>query len=247
MHDSLDRLGALAAAPRRLLAVFAHPDDEAYGCAGALARAGFDEDTATVLVTLTDGEASTVMAQRGLTPEDVGRTRRQRMQAVAERLGLDALLLPGFPDGALAREPLATTGGYLTEVLRAFRPQVLISQDARGVNGHLDHVAAHWACRHAMTHQGVSRFAAIAYPPEVVELVKPRLLFPTANEQIDVILHLSDAERDAKEDCLCIHEAMVTIRDEDDAERIYRPPLERYDLLGEAFDPVLDDLFAGLG
>ncbi len=246
MHDQLDHLHELQASSRRLLAVFAHPDDEAYGCAGALARAGLDEGCATVLVTLTNGEASTVLAQRGLGREEIAETRRARMHAVAARLGLDALLLPGFPDGALAREPLATTGGYLLEVLRAFRPHVLITQDARGVNGHLDHVAAHWACRHAMTHHGVSRFAAIAYPPEVVELAKPRLLFPTPEEQIDVVVQLGEAERDAKEDCLRIHEAIVTIRDEGDAALIFRPPVERYDLLGQTFDPVLDDLFARL-
>ena len=244
MREELARLRDLASKPRRLLAVFAHPDDEAYGAAGALARAGFDEDAAVVLVTLTDGEASTVLAARGLARPEIAALRRGRMAQVAERLALDALLLPGFPDGGLSRLPLATTGGYVAEVLRAFRPQVLVTQDARGVNGHLDHVAAHWACRHATVSQGVSRFAQIAYPPEVAELARPRLIFPTPEAEIDAVLHLTDAERDAKEDCLRIHEAVVTLHEAADDERLYRPPVERFDFLGEDVHPVANDLFA---
>lgn len=244
MHDAIPPLRSLTSRPRRLLAVFAHPDDEAYGCAGALARAGLDDDTTAVVVTLTNGEASTVLAAEGMSRDEIAAERRRRMHAVAERVKLDALLLPGFPDGRLVREPLATIGGYLAEVLRAFRPQVLVTGDARGINAHPDHVAAHWTSRYAATQHGVSRFACLAYLQELADLVAPRLLFPTPEEEIDAVLHLSDAERDAKEDCLRIHDAIVTNTDPDDAERIYRPPIERYDFLGEAYAPPLDDLFA---
>ncbi|MHC4924111.1 MAG: PIG-L family deacetylase, partial [Planctomycetota bacterium] len=55
-----DSLSVLRARPRRLLAVFPHPDDEAYGCSGLFVRYGKDPETAVVLLTLTRGEASSM-------------------------------------------------------------------------------------------------------------------------------------------------------------------------------------------
>jgi LmbE family N-acetylglucosaminyl deacetylase len=253
MHLDLKELRRLRKRKRRLLAVFAHPADESYGCAGALARAGADPGAATVLVCLTSGEASTVLAARGLVPEEIRDLREDRMARVKRRLGVDLLILPRLPDGRLAREPLHAVGGLVRSVARTLAPQVVISQDARGVNGHPDHVAAHWAVRYAFEGEGARgpdalapRHAAVVYGPEVAEMVRPRLIFPTADEEIDVVLRLTEAEIHAKEECLAVHEAVVTLRElgKEDGTRTYRPPIETYDLLGEDHTPPLDDLFA---
>ena len=46
---------------------------------------------------------------------------------------------------------------------------------------------------------------------------------------------------------LRLHEALVTLRaDHDDETLLLRPPIERYDFLGEDFTPPADDLFAAL-
>ncbi len=246
----LDPLRALAARPRRLLAVFAHPDDESYGCAGTLARAAIDPHAGVVLLTLTSGEASTVLAAQGMSREAVRREREARMERVAERLGLDRLLLPRLPDGRLASRPLGEVGGLVRSVVDAFRPDVVVAQDARGVNGHPDHIAAHWAVRYALeggddgrADAPAPRLATIVYTREVAEMAKPRLIFATPEEEIDVVVRLSAAEIDAKEDCLCIHDAIVTLKDAPDATRLRRPAVEHYDLPHEPHDPPLDDLY----
>ena len=61
-------LESLRGRPRRLLAVFPHPDDEAYGAAGALARAGRDPGAAAVLLCLTRGEASSMGREQATCP-----------------------------------------------------------------------------------------------------------------------------------------------------------------------------------
>lgn len=239
-----EELHDLRARPRRLLAVFAHPDDEAYGCAGALARYGARADTATVLLCLTRGEAASVGRERGLTPDELGAIRERRLEAVADRVGLDGLLVPGLPDGRLARLAPREVASPIREAVEAFRPHVLVTGDARGVNGHADHIAVHWASRRALEDRADVRFAMLAYPPEVAEAAKPRLLFATSEEEIDAVLTLTESEIDAKEACLAIHEAVISMRGEDG--RPTRPPLERFDLLGERHDPPLADLFEGL-
>jgi len=239
-------LAPLRIRPRRLLAVFAHPDDEAYGCSGALARHAARDDTAVVLLCLTRGEASSVLAARGLDREAIGRLREERLVRVGTRLGLDGLVVAGLPDGSLAREPLAHLGRTVGEVLAALDPQVVIGHDPRGVNGHADHVAAHWAVRRALEDGPRRRLAMIAYLQEMVDAIKPRLLFPTPEADVDAVYDLDERERRAKEDCLRIHEALVTVVDDGPEGLLRRPAVERYDFLGESVRPPASDLFAGL-
>lgn len=225
----------------RLLAVFPHPDDESYGPAGALARA----DHAAVFC-LTCGEASSMGPERGLTREEVGKLRTERMWEVCEILELDRMTVAEFPDGGLARHNLAEVSGAIGDAIRDFEPQVVIGHDPRGVNAHPDHIATHWAIRHALLELPKVRFAMMAYPPEVVELAKPRLMFATPEEEIDAVLHLSLEEADKKERCLRVHEALITLKQDGggDGELLVRPPIERYDFFGEDKTPPVDDLFA---
>lgn len=240
-------LAPLRARGKRLLAVLAHPDDEAYGCAGALARIGADPDAAAVLLCLTRGEASSMGPARGLSPDEVGTLREARLVEVAAHVGLAGLIVPGLPDGRLDRMPLAEADAPIRAVLAAFEPQVVITADARGVNGHRDHIAAHWAVRRALADAAPRRLAMMAYPPDVSAAALPRLIFSTPESEIDVVLALSAAERDAKEAALRTHEALVTLRpDHPDPDLVVRPAVERYDLLGEDHDPALEDLFAAL-
>ena len=74
--------------------------------------------------------------------------------------------------------------------------------------------------------------------------VKPRLLFGTPEDEIDAVVELSPAEIDAKEAALRVHEAFVTLMPSEDPELLQRPPIERYDFLGEDRSPPVSDLFA---
>lgn len=236
-------LSALRDRARRLLVVLPHPDDESYGCAGTLARLGADPDAATVFLCVTRGEASSMGPQRGLSPDEVAALRTERLEQVAAVVGLDGLVIADLPDGGMARCTLDEMTAPIRAVMDAFRPQVVIGHDPRGVNGHLDHVATHWALRDVLRDRPGIRFAMLAYPPDVCEAIKPRLLFPTLDDEIDVVIHLTGEEVEKKERCLRIHEAFVTLREDGEPGLMRRPPIERYDLLGEDHTPPLDDLF----
>jgi LmbE family N-acetylglucosaminyl deacetylase len=242
----LVRLERLSRRPRRLLALFPHPDDESYGCAGALARLAADPDAAAACCCLTRGEAARFGVERGLAPEETAALRTRRMQDVAQVLGLDALVLGSFPDGKLARAGWGELAAGVGAVLDVYRPHVVIAHDPRGVNAHPDHIASHWALRHALTDRPAPRLAMVCYPPEIAEAAKPRLLFPTAREEMDAILELTPDESSKKERCLRIHEALVTLEEHGDASLVLRPAVECYDFLGERCAPPLRDLFAGI-
>lgn len=245
LHRKAEDLTPLRARARRLLSVFPHPDDESYGPAGTLARAGADPDAAAVCLCLTHGEASSMGPERGLSTDAVAALREGRLVEVAGLLGLDGMIVASLPDGRLARCGLDEVAAVITAVLDAFQPQVVIGHDPRGVNAHPDHIATHWALRHALLGRK-TRFAMMAYLDDVVEIAKPRLIFPTPEDEIDAVVHLSDDETRAKESCLRVHEAFITLVETSDPAMIQRPPIERYDFLGQPMSPPVDDLFAGL-
>jgi len=237
-----------SAAPRRLLAVFAHPDDEAYGVAGLLARLGADPSAEAALLCLTRGEASSTGPARGLSPAEVGALRTRRLEQVAEITGLAALHVLDLPDGRLARRPLADVAAAIGVVLDAFAPDVVVTHCARGVNGHADHVAAHWGVRRALEDRPGTRLAMVAYRREACDAIRPRLLFATADDEIDVTIRLDARETAAKEACLRAHEALATLDPARAAAEglLLRPAVEELDLLGEDLTPPADDVFYGL-
>ena len=96
-------------APLTLMAVHAHPDDEAIGTGGILARYS-DEGVRTVLVTCTNGELGD--APGGLKPGDPGHDedvvvplRRRELEASCEVLGVSQLELLGYHDSGMEGWP----------------------------------------------------------------------------------------------------------------------------------------------
>ena len=235
-------LAAFRDRPKRVLAVFPHPDDESYGPAGTLLRTARQAEGSAAIFIMTRGEASRIGPATGRTPDEVARLREKRLLEVASILELDGLILGDFPDSKMARCSLEAMAGAIGELLDAYEPQVVIGHDPRGVNAHPDHIATHWALRRALEPRPI-RFAMLAYPAELAEAIKPRLLFPTPEREIDAVLELDKREIEAKEKCLRIHDALVTLKEEGDETLLYRPPIERYDFLDEDHHPPLNDLF----
>lgn len=114
-----------------LLAVFAHPDDEACGPAGTLAKYALEGGRVT-LVCLTRGGA-------GGSPE----VRALEMACSAQTLGAH-LELWDYPDGDLVHSSTWEIVGRLVEVIRRVRPQVIITFGPNQISEHPDHVMAGW-------------------------------------------------------------------------------------------------------
>ena len=121
--------------PRRLVVVAPHPDDEVLGAGGLIQhmeRAGVE----TVVVAVTDGEASHPRARRlGC---DLAATRALERRVALNRLGCRSVRVfqLGFPDGAVAEQ-----AHRLTELLSSvLGPDDLCVSPWRS-DGHPDHDA----------------------------------------------------------------------------------------------------------
>lgn len=114
-----------------LLAVFAHPDDEACGPAGTLAKYAA-EGARVTLVCLTRGGA-------GGLPE----VRVQEITHSAQVLGA-YLELWDYPDGGLARSDTWEIVEKLVQLIRRLRPQIVLTFGPDQLSEHPDHVIAGW-------------------------------------------------------------------------------------------------------
>jgi LmbE family N-acetylglucosaminyl deacetylase len=125
----------------RLLCVLAHPDDEALGCGGLLARAA-DAGVATYLLTATRGERGWPRdpAQHP-GAEALGRIRAAELHAAGAVLGLREIRLLDYPDGGLANAPADAVQAAIAAYIRRVRPDVVVTFGPDGATGHPDHIA----------------------------------------------------------------------------------------------------------
>jgi LmbE family N-acetylglucosaminyl deacetylase len=129
---------------RTVLGVWAHPDDEAYLCAGFLAAARA-AGSRVVVATATHGEA-------GLTGPAAAAVRAEELHdslaalGVTEHRWLDA----GVPlrDGSLARVPEEVGAAAVAAVVADVRPDLVLTFGPDGMTGHDDHRAVStWTTR----------------------------------------------------------------------------------------------------
>jgi LmbE family N-acetylglucosaminyl deacetylase len=145
--------------PLTLMAVHAHPDDEATSTGGILARYSA-EGIRTVLVTCTNGELGD--GPGGVKPGDPGHDeaaivalRRAELEASRRALGITHLEMLGYHDsgmagwdsnnapGAFAAMPVDAAAQPLAALIEKYRPDVVVTYDDFGFYGHPDHIQAH--------------------------------------------------------------------------------------------------------
>ncbi|MBI2941805.1 MAG: PIG-L family deacetylase [Chloroflexi bacterium] len=128
--------------PMSLLAVFAHPDDEAYGTAGLMARCQA-EGIRTALVCATRGEAGQIADPSLATPASLGDVRQRELECACLTVGISHLYLIGYTDGGVAAVDPALATRTIAEIVRQERPDVVVTFGPEGVYGHPDHLAMH--------------------------------------------------------------------------------------------------------
>jgi LmbE family N-acetylglucosaminyl deacetylase len=125
---------------RRLAALVAHPDDDAFGIGGTLAlHAG---DAEAMVVFATSGDAGRIADDSLATRETLGAVRESEAAAAYGVLGIPAdLRFLRHPDGHVAEVPHEDLVASLGAALEVFRPQVVVTFGPDGITGHEDHVA----------------------------------------------------------------------------------------------------------
>ncbi|MEV4413541.1 PIG-L deacetylase family protein [Catellatospora sp. NPDC049609] len=132
LTDSLFPEGA----PKKLLAVFAHPDDE-ITVAGSLRRMSEEPDSEITIAYLTRGEAANVPKT---SLSDLAERRTVEANDAGRVLGADNVELFDLPDSGLPAADATGARGIVSDLIDKYRPSVVVSFDDRvGFYGHPDH------------------------------------------------------------------------------------------------------------
>jgi LmbE family N-acetylglucosaminyl deacetylase len=175
-----------------LMAVHAHPDDEAISTGGTLARYSA-EGVRTVLVTCTNGEqgddAGGVKPGEGRhDPDEVAARRVDELRRSARLLGVSELELLGYRDsgmdgwaanrdpGVFCNVPLAEAAEKVAALMHQYRPQVVVTYDEDGGYGHPDHIQTHRVTVAAAESTGIpAKLYYAAFPKSAFAEMRQRL------------------------------------------------------------------------
>jgi LmbE family N-acetylglucosaminyl deacetylase len=165
-----------------LMAVHAHPDDEASSTGGILALYS-DQGIQTVVVTCTNGEFGDAPGQvkpgeDGHDEQQVAQVRLAELRQATKILGVSHLELLGYHDSgmpdweykdrpdAFCNVPLDEVAGRIAALIEEYQPQVVVSYDDKGFYQHPDHVHAARAAAAAVARTGtVAKFYQTAMRP----------------------------------------------------------------------------------
>ena len=158
------------AEPFTLMAVHAHPDDEASG--GGILAAYADRGIRTVVVTCTNGEFGD--APGGIKPgedghdkDEVARLRLAELEKSAKILRVSDVEALGYHDSgmpdwdyknrpdAFCNIPVETVADRIGGLITKYQPQVLVTYDDQGAYQHPDHVHASLAAQAAAKATGI--------------------------------------------------------------------------------------------
>jgi LmbE family N-acetylglucosaminyl deacetylase len=158
------------AEPLTLMAVHAHPDDEASG--GGILATYADQGIRTIVVTCTNGEFGDAPGgikpgQPGHDPEAVARLRLAELEESARILKVSDVETLGYHDSGMPdweykdrpdafwNVPLEEVADRIGGLLTKYRPQVLVTYDDQGAYQHPDHVHASRAAQAAAKATGI--------------------------------------------------------------------------------------------
>ena len=157
-------------APLKLMAIFAHPDDESLGMGGTLAKYAA-EGVETYLVCATRGERGWTGDEKdnpGL--EVLGRRREGELRAAGKALGIREVSFLDYIDGDLDQASPAEVIAKLVSHLRQVRPQVVVTFGPEGAYGHPDHIAICQFAHAALVRAAESVYADPQPPHQVSKL-----------------------------------------------------------------------------
>ena len=140
----------------RLLAAFAHPDDEGFGSGGTLAMLS-DRGAQVTLVCGTNGDVGEISDPALATPDNLAQVRQQELLNAMAVTGVSDVRFLNYRDSgmvgtednehpnSLNQADSSSVVAKLVDVIQETQPHIVLTHDPSGGYGHPDHRAM---CRH---------------------------------------------------------------------------------------------------
>jgi len=156
---------------KKILLIFAHPDDESFSCSGTMVKYK-NNNTSIKLITATRGEAGQLGDPPLCLPEELGEERTKELKNAARIIGIKKIFFLGLRDGTLSKFSLKFLSNLIEPILIRENPDIIITFPKTGISGHDDHIV-------------ISKAATIAYLKyRRITKKKTKLLYITIPQSI---------------------------------------------------------------
>jgi N-acetylglucosamine malate deacetylase 2 len=147
---------------KRILVTVAHPDDEAFGPGGTIAKYTAEGVNVHIL-SATRGESgqldeilrSKIKDQRSKIDNKeikIQEIREKELINSAKTLGVSSVEFMDYIDGQLCNNLYHKITARIMDKIHDFKPQVILTMDRLGVSGHIDHITVSLATTYSFLH-----------------------------------------------------------------------------------------------
>ncbi len=161
---------------KKMLLVFAHPDDESFSVAGTVAKyvkAGWQVD----LICATRGEAGDSGPYEKASDEHLGMIRQKELEGSATLLGISSVTFLGYKDGKLAEEQPGELEDKIYLKMEELVPDCVITFDTAGGSNHPDHIKICYATTFAFQKYAMWIHNLIKDQKDYDEDLEPKLYY----------------------------------------------------------------------
>lgn len=117
---------------KTIVCIFAHPDDEAFGPSGTIAK--WSKENNVYLICVTDGSNP----NSGI--KELNKIRKKELEASAKILGIKKVYFLKYCDGELNNNIYHKVSDDISKILHELKPSILLTYEMHGVSGHIDHI-----------------------------------------------------------------------------------------------------------
>jgi LmbE family N-acetylglucosaminyl deacetylase len=194
----------------RILAIFAHPDDESYGPGGTLARATRNGHIVSLL-TFTHGESGSLGISKELSAPELARRRNQELKCAASQLGIQQLQLHDLPDKHLQDIPEETGIDLINKEITRFKPDIIITYHDNTISGHTDHLAVtNWTFNTVKSIQHPPKLYFFGLDQKQTSMLKSHNLIPVLNSEVTHRIYVEQFIKDKIAAIQC-HYTQITL------------------------------------
>jgi len=192
---------------KTVLVITAHPDDEAFGPSGLIAK--LSKDNEVHLVCVTDGASDSRFHALG---SKLAPIRKEELRASANVLGVRRVHFLGYKDGSLCNNLYHEVADKIIRICRDTGTSVIVTNELRGVSGHLDHVAVAFIASYV--YRMMESIDAILYNATTKETSGAMqdyfVFFPPGYDrgEVDLVVDISDVFDTKIEAAMC-HKSQI--------------------------------------
>ena len=188
----------------RLLAVFAHPDDETFrpgGTLALLARHG----VGVHVLTATRGQAGSCGDPPLCTQEELPAVRERELRCACAALDVEPPRLLDYQDGHLSEVSPEKITEHILAAVTETHPQVLLTFGRDGLSGHADHIAIGQAAAQAYARcDDIAAIYTLAVPRSLAEQLEMLQVHSIPDERISLAVDVASAW-EAKQAAMACH------------------------------------------